>query len=469
MSELSCESVNFSHLDHLESLESKKDDEILLEYRGITDLSNEAMNLLIKDYVMINETLASLTSRKGVSKDDILSIESLRSRYDVLDNFIKTHPIQMYTTESSEVMYEVSMENFIITAGKALWAVIKSIGKWIFNLIKNLFLNLTGQANNAAKINAKLGTQQPIIKYVNYVTSMASDVPAITKVVKGARDTSNQKLVKAFHMGHMAYYDDPLNHDNFITDVTNALLESYELLYIDMSTLVKEMTSITDPTKVPDLKSKYTKLLSEDRAIKLFTDSTKIAVSKLDDGSTKRTAVQQMWGSLPRESILHLTTLAHLPILEGSNVPVSFTPKMYADVFTNGTLPITKLPDDVISIIKDKLPRLLRSIGQLNAQFNTANAKTIDVEMALVTQKVGDLMTEYRSRVSYLNTVGARLEEVMNIRSHTANTMVDLIVVEAKTISKGVVANRKLLSVKNAVDHDRIQKDAVTAIKNARL
>lgn len=469
MSELSCESVDFSHLDHLESLESKKNDEVLVEYRGITEISNESLALFIKDHRLIEETLKDIKTRKGVSKHDVIALESLRPRYPVLDDFIKNHPIQMYTTESSDVMYDVSMENFIVTAGKALWRIIKAIGKWVYNLIKNLFLFLTGQADNSAKINAKLSTQVPIISYINFTKNNLHDVPVIDRIIKTARDVSNQTLNGKFDLAHLSYYENSADNDALIQTLTSQLVTSYNLIQIDMSTLIKEMTTIEDPNKVSDLKDKYDRLLIEDKAIKLFITNTTSVVNRLKPDPTRSNTPTRTWANMAPGAGILLTALGTIPVFTAANASAAFTPKMYNDVFDKGRLPMEGLSKDVIKSIKEDLPRLVRTAGSLSAQYDHAHAKNQDVENALLHNRIGGIMDAYRQRITYLAVVSQRLEELMRIRSTVTDTMITCIVTEAKTISKGVGANRKLLSVKNAIEHDRLQKIAVDAIKSARI
>lgn len=457
--------LSFDHLDdqadHLQSVLSVE----AAELRDTPRMSDSVFMQLQEDYGRISETLSIMAARKGVCKEDVTSLESLRDRYPVLDKFLNDNPIQMYTTESSIAMYDVSMENFLVNAGKALWNLLVGLAKWIWNHLKNFWDWITGKTINSRKVDAKLRAFNDIGSYLVQVPDFTSDVSVIRAGITKVRDERIQDMNKVLKGYHDAFLKNPKEYNQLIEKMTTGLAEGMAIINTEIDQLISDMTKATTEADVTALSGKYDQLLKTDLAYSAVIKMIDPVVNQLP---TIKSTYAQPDSLTDKGRELH-KKLNSLAISKENNTSIAMHPKVYQKMLVEGDKSLNYIAPATMAKLDGDIKKMVAEARRFHEKLLGGKPANAVVEKAFLTSGVGKLVAHYQARVNGFQRMHKVLSDILDVRNEVIDLIVKTALMEFNKVREVMEKNKDKLSIQSKARHDSLVDRVRTSVNHSRL
>lgn len=452
-------SLGFSHLESQAdqlmdrySTESVEMNYPLLSTEGA--VLDKRMADQLRDYHLVSEVLQSVMTRKGVSKQDILSLESLRPRFSDLDKLMSEHPLGMYTVESSAVLMNESMESMAGAALKAVTQWLNSVLKWLWESIQRGYERLTSIWVDNRKAEAKLDTLGTLRGYTTSVSRSLQTHPVAVAMLTRIRDERLQDFNKDLRENQIAYLKHAADYDTILSTLCYMLQHQLGALISDVNSMVREVSSISTADDVLNVVLKYTPVLANRRSTSVVFNT----IGKLPPVKPLLTASQ---GFAPTvEGLIKL--LSVLPISPVNNSkgqlhPVFFTTLMSSDV---GIKPYDKSMTEFINKEIPVMVKKSRDVLSKPVVVTAANFSEND--------NVVKLVNAFRETLTGYSQLIDAVVSMVQVRATMIDKLASVTLAEVKQIDKWISTQQDLpIEVLGVRAHH--QKQVMRAISGARL
>lgn len=462
----SFENLSFEALEHSLEHEQEKIKVTNRDMRGVPVVTMESLDAAINDYSRFAAAVNFMIGHGAVNRDVILSVESARDNYPLLDQFLKENPIGMFTQEASANMVEESMENFIINGAMAFWKMVKRFGEWIFGIFKSAWEKLTGANINTKRIDSKLNAFAKLIRYVEWVRNNTADLPEAKRTAGFARERSIKFINDNIRQNEMQYLENRALYEVLIQNLATGLSECGSILFDEVNKLMDALTKAENDADVDRLVNQYLLLLDRDAAFKGLSKLIDPVLKELPNFPARMiTGI----GSGETSSRIH-TAMNHLGIAPENGAGANIHPKVYATIMSAGYAAFKPMNDRSQRAIYTDLPALTADLKRLVAKMGAGKAQNPTVEAALLKYNVGvRIIQQYQSRATSVLNLYTKLSAMLEIRNTTINYFITTALSECKELDKWVDGHKNELSIKNRFDRDRLRKEAYEAVKNSHL
>lgn len=447
-------SLNSLSFEHLEEQCQNFIDQLSVESGQVN--SGPLVNRVLdygQDLTLLNAVVQGMRVRKGVSKQDILALESLRPKYPALDAFLNNTPLAMYTTESSSVMFEPSLEAFITNAASALWKALSAFSQWIYDAMQKTWTVLIHSSSESRKVDAKLPAFYALCNYVDVVGN-ALMVAGMDISSKQARNQSLQDLNKDMRDNELAYLSNPtLYHRE--AKVLNDLLSNYmPVLTNQIRQLTIEMTVVKTPEEVESLKTIYSQhLLNRPSIVKLVKELGQL---RQGSGNVKPTL----------EGVIEYFRFSALSTANLGKAQIH--PKVMQTLVSNPAV-FQPMDPNVYAFISADLPEMVKTAKVLSNKLSIPADLPPAVSEAFTKSRFLDVLTEYQTQLRLYTTLQEQLMNILDVRSKALSKVINSILNEVKLIDKWVGNNKNTLPLDIIAVRDTQQKLAMSAVRSARM
>lgn len=476
MSTSSLANLSFEHLD--------TQVELFLEQLSVENGSNDVSDVSLenhvlavgRDYHKLSEVLQGMRERKGVCKDDVLELESLRGRYGALDTFLTNVPVGMFTQESSTVMYDVSMESFIGTAVSAIWKAITAFAKWVWGLLQSAWNALMGLGADSKKVDAKLKASESLCSYVSSVestvgvttTTPASVVPKSTTsgtkavspevFLRKTRDDRIQDINRDIRENEIAFLRNPSLYDGQAVLLSELISNYLPTVTQQVRKLIEELGAVTTADDVRAIKLKYEQLLANQPSFKEVIDSfTSVVYTDA-----------RVVGSLKPDISEIGRILRNSPICKQNNAKGQIHPNLYTDLIANPTV-LKPLSRTVKDMIEKDLPEMVKTAKAFSGRLTVPTTVIPEVAAAFSEVNFVETLSKYQHLITAYTGIQSLATDIVSVHNSSINKFVDTVLKQVKVIDKWISDNKDMLSVDVLAARNRERKQAMDAVSSARL
>lgn len=461
---INIELLDFNHLDDEVSLESSKNEADMLDFRDIQDVSEESLFAHLKDFDLVSEVVTGMHRRRGVCKADVASLEALRKNHSELDSFLTDTPLNMYTVESTAVMFEESLENFVSTAANTLWDLLVRLAKYIWSIIKAVWDKLFGKMTITRKVDAKLSAFTAIRRYIAVGVSIIDEMGG-ESAIRSVRNRQLQNVDRTHRKFHQAYLDNIKEYDELIQVMTSSLFHGMDILNTEVSNLVRQLKAAKTASDVETLSSRYDKVIADDVAFIGISGNVERVLSRIPTANFNH-APSNAWSPRTAKLFTKLSTLAIS--LDNDNVD-GFNPALFDKILSSNFDAFTPIDSKTLSIVTSSIPSLMKDIQQFSNNLNNVSIANPEVSAAFSSSNLSNIISSYQRRITGISNLFNRLSDMLSVRNEVINTIVTAALDEARILDKWLIKNQKNISIQNNVRWQKNRTHLHDYVKKAKL
>lgn len=417
----------------------------------------------IVDLDILTGTLNRMKTNRGICKEDVLSLESLRPRHTDLDNFLASNPINLYTQTPSSVMLDVSNESFLKNLGKFILDTIFKLVKYIWSKLVGIYNWILDLFRDTVKVSTKMKSFRPLSDYIRLTESISGEILGLESLVNKTRNISLQKLSK--DPLDIQYLLNPLEYDSIINNIKKTLyinLTSYiSLLEDTIRFLSRDITTDGNLNRtISELKLRLTALVDPNL---LLTDID-VILAKVD--------VRNIPTPVKDADILDqvVSKLRLIPLLNDDTVQRNVTKDKLEDIFKLNESTLSVIDINWVKDYQRSIPPLINKIKGVQKEAEKLNKEISKLKIDTnISNEIQEVIVKINLKLNLSMTLNKTLATIMTVRTKSINNLIDLMLDEVKIYNAFFKENKSRLSVGHNVSLEALAKEISKSVRGARL